>query len=54
MFRLCWQEHGGSGLTMSWSDALELSLTDRDWLIERVDKQRRDEARALERAAKKK
>lgn len=54
MFRLCWQEHGGSGLTLPWSDALELDLGDRNWLYERVNKQRKDEARALEKAAKKK
>ncbi len=39
---------------MPWSDALDLSLIDRDWLIERIGKQRRDEARALEKAAKRK
>jgi len=54
MFRLCWHEHGGSGLVMPWSDALELELSDRNWLYERVNKQRREEARALEKAAKKK
>ena len=54
MFRLCWHEHGGSGLALPWSDALELDLGDRNWLYERINRQRKDEARALEKAAKKK
>jgi hypothetical protein len=54
MFRLCWHEHGGSGLGLSWDEALDLDLADRNWLYERVNKQRKDEARTLEKAAKKK
>jgi hypothetical protein len=39
---------------MPWADALELDLADRNWLYERVNTQRKEEARALEKAAKRK
>jgi hypothetical protein len=52
MFQLCWQQHGGSGLAMSFGHALDLSVQDRDWLLERIGEQRSREARALEAAAR--
>ena len=52
MFQLCWQQHGGSGLAIRWADALELSIADRDWLLERIGEQRSREAREIEKAAK--
>ncbi|WP_211483735.1 hypothetical protein [Corallococcus exiguus] len=52
LFQLCWRQHGGSGLAVTLHDALELPTTDRDWLIERVGRQRAREAKELEKAAK--
>ena len=52
MFQLCWQQHGGSGLSISMAEALELSTTDRDWFLERIGEQRNREARAIEEAAR--
>jgi TP901 family phage tail tape measure protein len=37
MFQLCWHQHGGSGLALTFADALDLPVQDRDWLIERTD-----------------
>jgi hypothetical protein len=51
MFVLAWQQHGGSGLGLTWRDALDLDLSDRNWLIERVLKQRRREAQEIKKAA---
>jgi hypothetical protein len=53
MFLLSWQQHGGSGLSMTWGEALDLSVKDRDWLLERIPKQRRQEAHQIEKAGKK-
>lgn len=53
IFALCWSQHGGSGLGLSLSDALELPVSDRDWLVERVDTQRTREAWAIEHANRK-
>jgi len=36
------------------SEALEMSTTDRDWLLERIGEQRSREARELEKAARRK
>lgn len=44
---MCWQQHGGSGLNVSWRDVLEMSVSDRDWLLEKIEERREDEARAL-------
>ena len=52
LFQLCWQQHGGSGLTVSLHDALELPTADRDWLLERIGQQRTREARELEKASR--
>ncbi len=52
MFQLCWRQHGGSGLGVTYSEALELPLADRDWLLERIGTQRTREAREIEKAAK--
>jgi hypothetical protein len=54
MFQLSWHQHGGSGLAISFGDALDLSVRDRDWLNERIGAEREREAHALERAAKRK
>lgn len=52
MFQLCWHQHGGSGLALSFADALDLVVQDRDWLLERIGTQRSKEADALEKAAR--
>ncbi|WP_375743663.1 hypothetical protein NR800_37230 [Corallococcus interemptor] len=52
LFQLCWHQHGGSGLAAPLGDALELPTSDRDWLLERMGQQRAQEAKALEKAAK--
>ncbi len=50
---MCWHQHGGSGLDVTLSEALELPTSDRDWLLERIEAQRSREAREIERASKK-
>ena len=52
MFQLCWRQHGGSGLSISMTEALELSTADRDWYLERIGEQRSREARAIEQTAR--
>ncbi|MBK6847130.1 MAG: hypothetical protein IPG96_06145 [Proteobacteria bacterium] len=47
MFQLCWHQHGGSGLAITFADALDLPVHDRDWLIERIGGQRSKEAKEL-------
>ena len=49
---MCWRQHGGSGLGATLSEALDLSTTDRDWLLERVGQQRQREAREIEKAGR--
>ena len=52
MFQVCWRQHGGSGLGASMSEVLELPVSDRDWLIERIGQQRSREAKEIEKASK--
>jgi hypothetical protein len=52
MFQLCGHQHGGSGLAITFADALDLPVHDRDWLIERIGGQRSKEAKELEKAAR--
>jgi hypothetical protein len=52
MFQLCWHQHGGSGLAITFTDALDLAVHDRDWLIERIGNQRSREAKELEKASR--
>jgi hypothetical protein len=49
---LCWRQHGGSGLGLTWREALDLDTGERDWLLERIDEQRSREAEALRKAAR--
>jgi hypothetical protein len=51
-FQLCWRQHGGSGLGISWSEADDILVSDRQWLLERIGEQRAQEARDIERAGK--
>jgi hypothetical protein len=39
-------------LAITFADALELSVHDRDWLLERIGSQRSREAKELEKAAR--
>lgn len=54
MFQITWRQHGGSGLGVTWAEAQELPLGERDWLIERIGEQRSREAREIEKAARRK
>jgi hypothetical protein len=53
MFQICWHQHGGSGLGITFGEALELPVQDRDWLLERIGSQRTREAHEIEQAARK-
>ena len=50
IFHLSWHQHGGSGLAITFSDALDLSLQDRDWFVEHIGAERVREARELQKA----
>lgn len=52
MFQLCWHQHGGSGLAISFADALDLSLAERDWFLERIGAQRTKEAQEIAKAGR--
>ena len=52
MFQVCWRQHGGSGLGVSMSEVLEMTISDRDWLIDRIGQQRSREAKEIEKASK--
>lgn len=47
-----WIVHGGSGLGLSFTEVGELDCADIPWLVDRMRKQRRDEAEAIKKAAK--
>ena len=50
MFAITWTSHGGSGLNASWADALDFAPSDRDWLLDRIAKQRKYEADEIRKA----
>ena len=50
MFAITWHQHGGSGAGVSWAEALDLAPSDRDWLLERIGKQRKREADEIRKA----
>lgn len=54
LFQLVWHQHGGSGVSIAWADALEMAAGDRDWLLERMSEQREREAKQIEKAGKRK
>ena len=54
LFQMSWHQHGGSGLNISMSEALEMFVTDRDWFLKHIANQRADEARQIEKASKRK
>ena len=51
-FQVLWHVHGGSGINMTRDEYLELTIAQRDWLLERIAKQREDEANEIRRSAK--
>lgn len=50
-FLLMWRTHGGSGLGLTREEYLNLDVDRRNWYLERVEKQREDEAKAIKQAA---
>jgi len=53
MFQMCWTQHGGSGLHWTRSEVLELEVNELKWFLDRISEERNREARAIERAMKK-
>lgn len=51
MFRLCYHQHGGSGLGFSYDGVQEMPLADLTWYLERLEQARSDDAQALKRGA---
>jgi len=47
VFCLSYRTHGGSGLGVSMTEVLDMEPSDRDWYLERLGKQRQQEAAAL-------
>jgi len=50
VFCLAYRTHGGSGLGASLTEVQDMAPSDRDWFLERLGQQRRDEAAAVSRA----
>ncbi|MHB1843376.1 MAG: hypothetical protein ACYCWW_00895 [Deltaproteobacteria bacterium] len=53
LFQLLYTQHGGSGLSLTMTEAMELDLDRMRWLLERLGEERQREARAIEQAARK-
>jgi len=53
IFGLCYTPHGGSGLSFSYGDVLDMPLADAVWFTERLDEQRSDEASKIRRSSRK-
>ncbi|TMQ13299.1 MAG: hypothetical protein E6J91_18755 [Deltaproteobacteria bacterium] len=51
-FQLLYRQHGGSGLSLSLEDVMDLDLDRIRWLLERLGEQRDKEARELAAAAR--
>jgi hypothetical protein len=52
MFQLCYTQHGGSGLGLTFGDVQEMPLADVRWYLERLGEARRQETDAIKSAAK--
>jgi hypothetical protein len=52
IFQLLYHQHGGSGLTLTLDDVMDLDLDRIRWLLQRLGEQREKEARELENAAR--
>jgi hypothetical protein len=52
VFCLSYRPHGGSGINASLTEVLDLASSDRDWFLERLGRQRREEAAAIKKGQK--
>jgi hypothetical protein len=52
VFQLLYRQHGGSGLSLSLTEVMDLDLERMRWLLDRLGEQRQKEARELEQAAR--
>ena len=52
VFQLLYHQHGGSGLSLTLAEVMDLDLERMRWLLERLGEQRQKEARELEQAAR--
>jgi hypothetical protein len=52
VFDLLWHQHGGSGLSLSYQDLLELDLNEVLWFRERQSRQRQREAAEIRKAGR--
>ena len=53
IFALVYQHHGGSGMAISWSDALDMSFDEIEWYADRASAQRQKEAAAMRASSRK-
>lgn len=51
-FATLWHQHGGSGLSMTRTEYLDLDVDYRDRLLERIGDQREAEAKQIEEASR--
>jgi hypothetical protein len=47
---MIWHPHGGSGMSLTLTEVLDLEPGVRDWLLERAGRQRQEEADAIAKA----
>lgn len=52
VFKLCYSQHGGSGLHFSYDGVMEMPLEDFEFYLNRLDTERRREHDAMARANK--
>lgn len=52
-FRLCWTQHGGSGLNVSLGEVEQMPAADLLWYLDRVRTERQAENEAMKKAAPK-
>lgn len=50
IFRLCYTQNGGSGLSFSYEGVQEMPLSDFQWFLDRLDRARASERDAIQRA----
>lgn len=53
MFQLCYHQHGGSGLGFTYEGVQQMPLSDLQWYLERLERQRSSEAEQIRRGAPK-
>lgn len=44
VFELCWHESGGSGLSMTWEQAMNMTADEAEFLLEMIGFRRKAEA----------